>query len=574
MNKKSIIYLVSIIFLLLLTLIFGPIIANYDKTGSNTYLLDKDYSYLSRVQILDKIDQDFVLPPDVVFILPNQEEINFSLSSVSAQINKNKIANTILYRRLNEGILSYIKYFFKPKKFNLEITLDANKLNEQVDSLASQVNKPFIPTEINYKNNIISVTKGSTGIELDQDALLNNLNFLLINGKFNQPINIETKIIGSIPNEDQIAQSKIRAQKLIKKSLILNENFNKIVINSDTLISWIGFENNYQSEQIAEYIKNLNTSLTRNPVDAVFKFENNKVTEFQPSKDGITIKEDELFNLINISLDKLMNSEEILDTITVPVISTSPKIKTEDANDLGIKDLLGRGTSSFSHSSAIRNMNVEKGASIINRVLVAPGETFSFIKSLGEVSLEAGYKKAYIIRQGKTELDVGGGICQVSTTLFRAMLDAGLNITARQNHAYRVSYYEEDSKPGFDATVFIPNPDLKFINDTGNYVLIQSSYDGQNKKLTYEIYGTSDGRKAEITNYKQWGSQAPPPDVWIDDPTLPVGKTIQDEKRIPGLKTSFDWTVKKLDGTILHQKTFTSNFVPWAAVFRRGTKTD
>jgi len=572
MNKKSIIYLILIVLFILITLLLGPVIANYDKTGSNTYLLNKNYSHLSRNQILDEINKDFILPENITLVLPSQEKINFSLASISAQIDKNKTASNMLYRRLNQGITSYISYFFKPKNFNLEINFDVNKLNEQIDSIAFQVNKPFVPTEISYKNSLISVNQGSIGTELDKDSLINNLNINLITGNFNQSINLETKNIGFIPSENQINDAKLKAQKLIKKSLILNESFNKITIDSNTLISWIGFESNYQSDKIAEYIKNLNSSLKRDPIDAVFKFENNKVTEFKAAQDGITIKEDELTNLIIQSLDKLINSQDILDNITIPVIATSPKIKNEDANDLGIKDLLGRGTSSFSHSSAIRNMNVEKGASIINRILVAPDETFSFIKNLGEVSLEAGFKKAYIIRQGKTELDVGGGVCQVSTTLFRAMLDAGLNIIARQNHAYRVSYYEEDSKPGFDATVFIPNPDLKFINDTGHYLLIQSTYDGQNKKLAYEIYGTSDGRKVEIANYKQWGAQSPPPDVWIDDPTLPVGKTIQDEQRIPGLKTSFDWIVKKEDGSILHQKTFTSNFVPWAAVFRRGTK--
>ena len=572
MNKKSIIYLILIVFFILITLLLGPVIANYDKTGSNTYLLNKNYSHLSRNQILDQINKDFILPENITLVLPNQEKIPFSLASISAEIDKNKTASNMLYRRLNQGITSYVSYFFKPKNFNLEINFDANKLNEQIDLIAFQVSKPFVPTEISYKDNLISVNQGSIGTELDKDTLINNLNTLLITGNFDQSINLETKNIGFIPAENQINDAKIKAEKLVKKSLILNENSNKITVDSNTLISWMGFESTYQSDKITEYIKNLNSSLKRDPVDAVFKFENNKVIEFKAAQDGITIKEDELNSLIIQSLDKLINSQDIIDNITIPVIATSPKIKNEDANDLGIKDLLGRGTSSFSHSSAIRNMNVEKGSSIINRILVAPDETFSFIKNLGEVTLEAGFKKAYIIRQGKTELDVGGGVCQVSTTLFRAMLDAGLSITARQNHAYRVSYYEEDSKPGFDATVFIPNPDLKFINDTGHYVLIQSTYDGQNKKLAYEIYGTSDGRKVEITNYKQWGAQSPPPDVWIDDPTLPVGKTIQDEQRIPGLKTSFDWIVKKEDGSILHQKTFTSNFVPWAAVFRRGTK--
>jgi len=332
----------------------------------------------------------------------------------------------------------------------------------------------------------------------------------------------------------------------------------------------LGFDSDFQDQKITEYIVNLAISLDHPPVDAVFKFENNQVLEFQPAKDGIAINQSEIQTLISQSIPKLIDSTDKTIDIILPISSTKPVVQNNEVNNLGIKELIGRGTSSFRHSSATRNENITKGSSIVNRILVAPGDTFSFVKSLGEVSLEAGYKKAYIIRNGKTELDVGGGICQVSTTLFRAMLDAGLNIIQRQAHAYRVSYYEEDSKPGFDATVFIPSPDLQFINDTGHHVLVQNTLDMTNRRLTYEIYGTSDGRKSEITNYHQWGYAAAPPDVWIDDPTLPVGKTIQDEHAIPGLKTAFDWTVTK-DGQTLHKKTFTSNYVPWAAVYRRGT---
>ena len=118
--------------------------------------------------------------------------------------------------------------------------------------------------------------------------------------------------------------------------------------------------------------------------------------------------------------------------------------------------------------------------------------------------------------------------------------------------------------------MFLPSPDLRFKNDTGNYLLIQSYYDGVNKKLTYEIYGTNDGREVEISNYKKWGAAAAPPDVYIDDPNLPEGKIVKTESRVPGLNTSFDWTVRK-NGEILHQQTFVSKYVPWAAVYRRGT---
>jgi len=358
--------------------------------------------------------------------------------------------------------------------------------------------------------------------------------------------------------------------KIIGKSLILSTDLNTVTLDDKTLISWFNFDGSFQKNKIQEYSQNLSQSLKRDPVSAIFKFENGKVLEFQPSRNGIIPKVDQLTDSIINNLNSLLSSKELSIKLDIPVDITEPVVKNDEVNNLGIKELLGSGTSTFKHSAATRNVNIAKGSSIVNRVLVAPGETFSFIKSLGGVTLADGYQQAYVIRSGKTELDVGGGICQVSTTLFRAMLNSGLNITQRQAHAYRVSYYEEDSKPGFDATVFIPSPDLAFTNDTGHYILIQNILDMDNRRLTYEIYGTNDGRHTEITNYRQWDAQPAPPAVWIDDPTLPSGKIVQDEHAIPGLKTAFDWTVKDKDGKVIHQKTFQSFFAPWAAVYRKG----
>ena len=118
------------------------------------------------------------------------------------------------------------------------------------------------------------------------------------------------------------------------------------------------------------------------------------------------------------------------------------------------------------------------------------------------MSTATGFKQALIIKEGETILDDGGGVCQDSTTLFRAVLDAGLPITMWRNHSFRVGYYEQNSRPGFDATVFSPLPDFRFINDTPNFILIQTK--AANMKLEYDLYGTSDGREAVISNYAQW----------------------------------------------------------------------
>lgn len=565
---KNLLIALSITALPLLFL-FAPLILNYNKSASNTKILGKDYSHLSRHQIIEKLNQDFILPSNLT-LESQDKKFDINLDSISITLDTDKIASTILYRRLDEGIINYVKYFFNPKEFFLNFTYDSDKLSQLVDNISTQIDQPFIPTELIIKDKKISVSNGSIGLKLNQtktqEQIINNLNF----ANFNETIQLPVESIGSIPNQDKINQTISRAQKLIGKSVVLITPSDRVTLNDQTIISWIDFDNGFQKDKIDLYSQNTSQSFKHDPVDAVFKFENGKVLDFQTAKNGVSVNADQLSQDIISAFTNLENSDKTSYEFNLSYQTTEPKITNSDVNNLGVKELIGSGTSTFKHSSATRNVNIAKGSSIVNRILVAPEETFSFVKSLGEVTLEAGYAKAYIIRQGKTELDVGGGICQVSTTLFRAMLNAGLDITERKAHAYRVSYYEEDSKPGFDATVFIPSPDLKFTNDTGHYVLIQSVLDMDNRRLTYEIYGTSDGRKTEITNYRQWDATPAPPDVWVDDPTLPTGKVVQDEHSIPGLKTAFDWTVKDKDGNTIHQKTFQSNFAAWAAVYRRG----
>jgi vancomycin resistance protein YoaR len=245
-------------------------------------------------------------------------------------------------------------------------------------------------------------------------------------------------------------------------------------------------------------------------------------------------------------------------------------IKTEEVNDLGIKELLGRGISYFRGSIASRIHNIQIASSRLNGILIPPGETFSFNQTLGEVSQATGYKEAYIIKEGRTILGDGGGVCQVSTTFFRATLDAGLPIIERAPHAYRVYYYEQNSQVGVDATVWEPSPDLKIKNDTPAHILVQAYVNPSQYRLTFEFYGTSDGRKATISKSRIWDQTPPPPDLYQDDPTLPTGTTKQIDWSAWGAKVAFDWKVER-GGEILQERTFYSSYRPWQAVFLRGT---
>lgn len=325
---------------------------------------------------------------------------------------------------------------------------------------------------------------------------------------------------------------------------------------------------------IDESLDNLALNIDITPLDALFQFENGKVTAFRPSKHGKRVNKEQTKKMIFATITQLAKAEEWnfqnlnLDLLVETLL---PKINTENSNQFGIKELLGKGNSKFVGSIPGRIHNIELAASRINGRLIPPAGQFSFNDALGDVSSATGFQPAYIIKDGRTVLGDGGGVCQVSTTLFRAVLNSGLPIEERYAHSYRVSYYEQDSPPGLDATVFAPSYDLKFKNDTGNYILIQAKTDKTNYSLSFELFGTNDGRKIEITKPVILSQTSPPPDLYQDDPTLPKGMIKQVDWRAWGAKVNFDYKVIKNNETSF-QKSFFSNYQPWQAVFLSGTK--
>ena len=324
-------------------------------------------------------------------------------------------------------------------------------------------------------------------------------------------------------------------------------------------------------EKIGAFVDDIASSVDTPTVNAKLRFEGGKVVEFTPAQDG---QELDIAQTTKIIQENLLNPVQNADktaTITLTVATTRAKVEGEGIGDLGIRELVGRGVSYFSGSIANRIHNISIGSERISGTIVAPGETFSFNNSVGEVSSATGYRQAYVISSGKTVLDDGGGICQVSTTVFRAALDSGLPIVKRTAHSYRVGYYEQGgNKPGIDATVFAPSVDFQFKNDTEHHVLIQTVVDRANAKLQVDIYGTADERKVEMTTPVISNIQPAPPDRYQDDPSLPNGTVKQVDFAAPGANSVFTRKVYKND-KLLIDDVFKSNYRPWQAVFLVGT---
>lgn len=326
----------------------------------------------------------------------------------------------------------------------------------------------------------------------------------------------------------------------------------------------------WRTDLVDEAIDSLASRIDIPKQEALFQFSHGRVTAFRPSQDGRAVGRDEARARFADAVKALPHAPTSHIVIMIPVQTIKPTLSTGDVNAFGIKERIGFGYSEFQGSIPGRVHNVALAASRINGVLIPPGATFSFNEAVGDISAATGYQSAYIIKDGRTVLGDGGGVCQVSTTLFRAALNAGLPIVDRRAHAYRVHYYEEGGfKAGLDATVFSPSVDLKIKNDTPAHILIQTKTDIKNMTLTFELYGASDGRVSQILNHVVSGEIPPPAPLYQDDPTLPPGAVKQVDWAAWGAKASFDYKVTRGD-EVLQDTTFVSNYRPWQAVYLRG----
>lgn len=250
-----------------------------------------------------------------------------------------------------------------------------------------------------------------------------------------------------------------------------------------------------------------------------------KVIEFEGSRSGITADVQKTYDAIDVVLHE---SDRTKSTVVDLVIAkVEPQIKTENTNDLGIKEILGIGYSNFSGSPKNRVLNIKNAVkNKLHGTLVAPGGEFSLVQTLRPFTIEAGYLPELVIKGNRITPEVAGGLCQIGTTMFRAAMNAGLPITARTNHGLVVSYYNDprNGNPGTDATIYDGWPDFRFLNDTGKYLLIITEMNSATGDLSFIIWGTSDGRKGSYTAPKvlQWIPAGPYQEVQTT--SLPSGK--------------------------------------------------
>jgi vancomycin resistance protein YoaR len=461
---------------------------------------------------------------------------------------------------------------------------------EAIQSLLSRETKYLfkggLPAQFSVNSNEVIIAPEKLGDDADIEKIVN-----AIIQKFESfetsPIvfNIQPKT--PYPTEDKL-KPFLEFAKKITESANLRLHYQNYVwkISGKTLTTWLTLKSD---NEIAIDNKKLETFLSKYilsyindpPKNSRFEMKDGSLIEIFSGKSGNTVNTGEILGQINgivlrmqqsfstaenILSDSIVNDSKITfdpkdNTINIFIktIEMEPEITKTTVAKYNIKDLIGYAETNFTGGSLNRQHNIEVGVSKLTGILIAPGEEFSTVKNIGDVTEEAGFVKEYVIKGDQTVKELGGGLCQLATTLFRTALSTGLPITERINHEYVIPYYG----PGLDATIYEPHPDFRFVNDTGNYILLQGM--AKNNKVVFELYGTSDGRTAEVSAPILSDKKPVPGTRNIMTTDLPTGVIQCQTATHEGITADTTYIVHYPDGS-KKEEVFHSVYQPWPKV--------
>jgi vancomycin resistance protein YoaR len=460
----------------------------------------------------------------------------------------------------------------------LRITVDQQQLQAFLLTLARELDQPPQDATVQIVAGDIVTTPARTGRQLLIDEALAEVNAALVTLS-PQTVTLRTRQLQ--PAVADVADAEQRLRALLERPLTLTMGEQRWSWGAEQLGALVAFNREPRSDGAGERIvpvfdrAQLETALRDlaeesdfQPVEPRLRFSGGAAQIVKPGRDGREIAVTQAVDL----LAQWPWGEQR--TVVLPATVLQPVIRPDALGSLGLVELVAEGRSSFRNSAPYRIQNIQAGATRMDGVLIAPGAEFSFNDTVGAIDETNGFTQGYAIIDGRTQLEWGGGVCQVSTTVFRAAFYAGVPITERNQHSFRISWYEElGEPPGLDAAIFTGpgGYNLRFVNDTGSWLLMQTTVDLQSQVLTVRLYGTRPEREVvqlpvEIANRVS----APSAPRYINDPALPAGTVRQTDTARGGFDATIGRIVRRGD-TVIYQDRFFSRYQPWPNIFVRGT---
>ncbi|MBX3004498.1 MAG: VanW family protein [Anaerolineales bacterium] len=470
------------------------------------------------------------------------------------------------------------------------LIFSGDQAQSTLQSLAAQFNRPTLEAQLSVNGLDVQVQPGQVGLTLDTERTAAFLAATLLDMR---NVSVPLAVVESPPRILDVSQQAEIARNILSQPLVLSaggqyeKNPGPWTLAPEQLAGMLSIERvesaegaHYQvgleSSELASILLPLSADVAASPRNARFVF-NDETREIELYKSAIigrNLHVQNSIDYINAKLAEGAHEIELQYTLTQPEVQDDAK-----AADLGLRELVAEQTTYFYGSSPERIQNIVTAAERFHGLLVPPGAIFSMVDNIGDISLDSGFAEALIIFGGRTIQGVGGGVCQVSTTLFRTVFFGGFPIVERWAHAYRVSYYEYNAAVqrdpklvGLDATVYAPVVDFKFQNDTDSWLLMETYVNPTVRTITWKFYSTADGRSIE------WDTSGPrdivpaPDDKYEENGEFSAGQIKQVDYAADGATVRVTRTVYR-NGEIIDEDVITTKYQPWAAVYQYGPGT-
>ena len=459
-----------------------------------------------------------------------------------------------------------------------------------LQNIAVQIDQPVVETDLHMNGTEVTYTQGQTGRLLNVDATLADL-FTQLSAF--RDAEVQLVITEQSPVMLDASSQAEALRQILSIPLTLNVPDSQpgdpgpwtidpsllagmlTVGRVQTDAGW-QYQISTYAQMLEQFLGQISPLLDRSPLNARFLFDDasRQLMLLQPALVGRTLDITATIDAVQTGLLAGRHNIALVINNALPGAGSD-----ETAQSLGITELVYSETTYFRYSSDARLQNIETASRQFNGLLVQPNTTFSMGDAMGDISLDNGYAEALIIYNGRTITGVGGGVCQVSTTLFRTAFFAGYPIVERHAHAYRVLYYEQTASgydpllAGLDATVYFPLVDLKFTNDRSSWLLMETDFNRDERSLTWNFYSTNDGRTVQWQNLGL-RNVVPAPDPLIEENAdLPAGTCKQVDYSGDGADITVTRTVSNASGQIMFNNTFQTQYEPWQAVYQYGPGT-
>jgi vancomycin resistance protein YoaR len=578
--------------LVLVTLV-GYQIVYADRVFPGVSVAGIDLSGLKEEEVVQRLTEDLPYTYEGQIQLTYQDQVwDVRPIDLGYLVDPNSTAQAALgvgrAHWLGRDLVDQVNAWFKGVELAPVVYYDERIAQLYLDGVANEINTAKVEASLVLDQANVEVQDGQIGRQVQMDDSLQKLQLALSS--------LQDTVVPMVVKEDAplilnaSAQGEL-ARQILSEPLVLTasdggeswsippEDLADMLVISQVEDGEEGaaFEININPRAFDLYLSSLAPNLHMAPENTRFMFNDDtlELEVVEPAVIGRDLNVDASIEAINAGL------KEGDHQIALQFDTLEPAVTDEmTGEELGITELVQKETSFFYGSDAARIQNIETAAAQFYGLLIAPGETFSMADALGNISLENGYAEALIIYGDQTIQGVGGGVCQVSTTLFRAAFFAGFPIEERHAHAYRVGYYEYDENGyknpnyiGLDATVYVPIVDMKFTNDTPYWLLMETYLYKGSSSLVWKFYSTKDGRTMDWDTTGLVNIVEQPDPLFRENDELGKDEMEKVDYGVDGGDVTIARTVFK-DGEVYFTDTFFTRFQAWQEVWEYGPGTE